>query len=38
MSNQLEKVKELIALRFVLSRKINFNEGKEEIFWNNSCK
>ena len=22
----------------VLSRKINFNEGKEEIFWNNSCK
>lgn len=23
---------------FVLSRKINFNEGKDEIFWNNSCK
>ena len=23
---------------FVLSRKMNFNEGKDEIFWNNSCK
>lgn len=23
---------------FVLSRKINFAEGKEEIFWNYSCK
>ena len=23
---------------FVLSRKINFSEGKEDIFWNNSCK
>lgn len=23
---------------FVLSRKINFNEGKDEIFWNNSCE
>lgn len=23
---------------FILARKINFNEGKEEIFWNNSCK
>ncbi|MEG0039503.1 MAG: cob(I)yrinic acid a,c-diamide adenosyltransferase [Bacteroides sp.] len=23
---------------FVLSRKINFNDGNDEIFWNNSCK
>ena len=23
---------------FVLSRQINFNEGNNEIFWNNSCK
>ena len=23
---------------FVLSRKINFDAGKEELFWDNSCK
>lgn len=34
----LAYVNRLSDYLFVLSRKINFNEGKEEIFWNNSCK
>ena len=34
----LAYVNRLSDYLFILSRKINFNEGKEEIFWNNSCK
>lgn len=34
----LAYVNRLSDYLFVLSRKINFNEGKDEIFWNNSCK
>lgn len=34
----LAYVNRLSDYLFVLSRKINFNEGKVEIFWNNSCK
>ena len=37
-SDLLAYVNRLSDYFFVLSRKINFNEGKEEIFWNNSCK
>ena len=36
-SDLLAYVNRLSDYFFVLSRKINFNEGKEEIFWNNSC-
>lgn len=34
----LAYVNRLSDYLFVLSRKINFNDGNEEIFWNNSCK
>ena len=34
----LAYVNRLSDYLFVLSRKINFNEGKEEIIWNNSGK
>lgn len=34
----LAYVNRLSDYLFVLSRKINFNDGKDEIFWNNSCK
>lgn len=34
----LAYVNRLSDYLFVLSRKINFNQGKDEIFWNNSCK
>ena len=34
----LAYVNRLSDYLFVLSRKMNFNEGKDEIFWNNSCK
>lgn len=34
----LAYVNRLSDYLFVLSRKINFNEGKDEIFWNNSCE
>ena len=37
-SDLLAYVNRLSDYFFVLSRKINFNEGKEEIFWNNRCK
>lgn len=37
-SDLLVYVNRLSDYLFVLSRKINFNEEKEEIFWNNSCK
>ena len=45
LSEQVEVSSELLAYvnrlsdyLFVLSRKINYDEKKEEIFWNNSCK
>ena len=34
----LAYVNRLSDYLFVLSRKMNFYEGKDEIFWNNSCK
>lgn len=34
----LAYVNRLSDYLFVLSRKINYNEGNEEIFWNNSCE
>ena len=34
----LAYVNRLSDYLFVLARKINFNDGKDEIFWNNSCK
>lgn len=37
-SELLVYVNRLSDYLFVLSRKINFNDGKDEIFWNNSCK
>lgn len=37
-SELLAYVNRLSDYLFVLSRKINFNDGKDEIFWNNSCK
>lgn len=45
LSEQVEISSELLAYvnrlsdyLFILSRKINFDEKKDEIFWNNSCK
>jgi cob(I)alamin adenosyltransferase len=37
-SELLAYVNRLSDYLFVLSRKMNQDEKKEEIFWNNSCK
>jgi len=37
-SELLAYVNRLSDYLFVLSRKINHDEKKDEIFWNNSCK
>lgn len=34
----LAYVNRLSDYLFILSRKANFNDGRDEIFWNNSCK
>lgn len=36
-SELLAYVNRLSDYLFVLSRKINYDEKKDEIFWNNSC-